>query len=371
MTQEKCREICWANPQCKVAVMAVGYPPGMNTCMLKSGCAKAMRIPRRIKCCLPGAAAGNLSCCGPSFSSGNLSYTPGFGEPLRAAAASKEADIAVVFVGTLSHEGSDRASLSLDDGGPRNDQNALIEAVAAANPNTIVVMAVPGAILMPWADKVKAIVTNFMPGQQAGSAIADVLTGKVNPSGKLPLTFPNKENEIGFTTDQWPGYGKSIPAPPNQWPGVQTPGFANYSEKLLVGYRYYDAKNIEFTTGAPFGHGLSYTSFKYSSVAMQGRNVTFTVENTGSIAGKEVAQVYAGLPMTGLGADEPPKRLVAFSKVALAAGAKASVSLELSDYSLSVWDDQVKHAFEVLKGQYKISVGSSSRDIRGATSLTI
>ena len=224
-------------------------------------------------------------------------------------------------------------------------------------------MAVPGAILMPWADKVKAIVTNFMPGQQAGNSIADVLTGKVNPSGKLPLTFPNKENEIGFTTDQWPGYGNSSTG--------QSPGFANYSEKLLVGYRYYDAKGIEFTTGAPFGHGLSYSTFKYSNIAMQGRNVTFTVENTGSVAGKEVCQVYAGLPKAGLGTDEPPKRLVAFSKLDLAAGAKTSVSLALSDYSLSVWDDQVKHAFEVLKGHYKISVGSSSRDIRGTTSLTI
>ena len=235
--------------------------------------------------------------------------------------------------------------------------------MAAANENTIVVMAVPGAILMPWADKVKAIVTNFMPGQQAGNAIADVLTGKVNPSGKLPLTFPNKENEIGFTTAQWPGYGNSSTG--------QSPGFANYSEKLLVGYRYYDAKSIEFTTGAPFGHGLSYSTFKYSDIAMQGRNVTFTIENTGSVAGKEVCQVYASLPKVGLGADEPPKRLVTFSKVALAAGAKTSVSLELSDYSLSVWDDEVKHAFEVLKGHYNISVGSSSRDIRGSISLTI
>ena len=104
---------------------------------------------------------------------------------------------------------------------------------------------------------------------------------------------------------------------------------------------------------------------------MKGRNVTFTLENSGSVAGAEVAQVYAGLPATGLGADEPPQRLVAFEKVTLAAGAKASVSLELSDYSLSVWDDQVKHAFEVLKGAYKIRVGSSSRDIRGTTTLTI
>ena len=179
----------------------------------------------------------------------NLTYTDGFQDLIRAAFEAKAADVAIVFVGTLSHEGGDRASLSLDDGGPQNNQNALIEVVAAANSNTIIVMAVPGAVLMPWADKVKAIVTNFMPGQQAGGAIADILTGVANPSGKLPLTFPNKENEVEFSQDQWPGYGKSSTG--------ESPGFANYSEKLLVGYRWYDAKKIAFTTGAPFGHGLS------------------------------------------------------------------------------------------------------------------
>ena len=117
----------------------------------------------------------------------------------------------------------------------------LSQAVVAANPNTVVVMAVPGAILMPWSTKVKAIVTNFMPGQQAGHAIADVLTGAVNPNGKLPLTFPNIENETEFSPHQWPGYGKAS--------DNKTPGFADYSEKLLVGYRYYDAHKIEFTTG--------------------------------------------------------------------------------------------------------------------------
>lgn len=174
-----------------------------------------------------------------------LSYTPGFDDILGAAKAAKEAEVAIVFVGTLSHEGGDRASLSLDDGGPVNNQNALIEVVAAANPNTIVVMSIPGAVLMPWAKKVKAIITNFMPGQQAGGAVADILTGKINPSGKLPLTFPNKENEVDFSTDQWPGYGTASDG--------QKPGFANYTEKLMVGYRYYDAKKIGFTTGAPFG----------------------------------------------------------------------------------------------------------------------
>jgi beta-glucosidase len=107
------------------------------------------------------------------------------------------------------------------------------------------VVTTPGAILMPWSKSVKGILTNFLPGQQAGNAIADVLFGDVNPSAKLPLTFPNKENEIGFTQEQWPG----IPA--------SKPLNAAYSEKLLVGYRYYDAHNIGFDTGFPFGHGKS------------------------------------------------------------------------------------------------------------------
>jgi|EP01046_Picozoa_sp_COSAG06_P024611 beta-glucosidase len=104
---------------------------------------------------------------------------------------------------------------------------------------------------------------------------------------------------------------------------------------------------------------------------MEGHNVTFTLENSGKVAGAEVAQVYASLPKEGLGADEPPKRLVAFEKIELAPGASVKVSMELSDYALSVWDDQVKHAFEVLKGDYTVSVGSSSRDIRGTASFTV
>jgi hypothetical protein len=348
-TIEECCEACGANPEC------MSFSRSTGTCYMKGS--------------LRNFQPANGSVCGVCTKQPvpgpkpDLSYTRGYDDLPGAAKAAKAAEVAIVFVGTLSHEGGDRASLSLDDGGAVNNQNALIEAVAAANPNTIVVMAVPGAVLMPWADKVKAIVTNFMPGQQAGGAIADILTGKVNPSGKLPLTFPNKENEVGFSTDQWPGYGTASDG--------KTPGFANYTEKLLVGYRYYDHHHIAFTTGAPFGHGLSYTSFEYSDVAMVGHNVIFTVANSGSVAGAEVAQVYAALPTTGLGADEPPQRLVGFEKVMLAPGAKVTLSVELTDYSLSVWDDQVKHAFEVLKGDYSVRVGSSSRDIRGTTTFTV
>jgi beta-glucosidase len=158
-----------------------------------------------------------------------------------AVAAAKAADYALVFVGTMSHEGADRDSLSLDDGcvvgaknggtqciGNANNQDAMVAAIVAANPKTIVVASVPGAILMPWSTSVPAVLTNFFPGQQAGHAIADVLFGKVNPAARLPITMPNKENETDFSPAQWPG-----------GPNPAIPDYANYTEKLLVGYRYY------------------------------------------------------------------------------------------------------------------------------------
>ena len=143
---------------------------------------------------------------------GKVTYDDGT-DATKSAAAAKAADVAVVFVGALSSEGSDRKSLSLDDGSVKaiTAQDALIEAVVAANPKTVVVLTVPGAILMPWSTKVAGVLINFMPGQQAGHAIADVLFAKTNPSGKLPITMPNKENEEEFTPEQWPG----LPDPKN------------------------------------------------------------------------------------------------------------------------------------------------------------
>ena len=132
----------------------------------------------------------------------------------------------------------------------------------------------------PWSDGAAAIVAMFLAGQETGHAWADVLLGDVNPSGKLPLTFPNKENEQDFATSQWPGYGKSSTG--------QSPGYANYSEKLLVGYRWYDEHNVTFTTGFPFGHGLSYSTFKYSGIQASSTSVTATVENSGSVAGGKI-----------------------------------------------------------------------------------
>ena len=293
-----------------------------------------------------------------------------------AAADAAKADVAIVFAGTLSHEGGDRASLSLDDGcqtdtrpghrdsqceGNANNQNALIAAVAKAQKNTVVVMSIPGAILMPWGGDVPAILTSFMPGQEFGGAIADVLFGHVNPSAKLPITLPNKENETEFSPAQWPG----LPDPAN-------PSYANYTEKLLVGYRYYDAHKIAFTTGFPFGHGLSYTSFGYKSAAVavadsQAPSISFTLSNTGKVSGAEVAQLYLAFPAA---AGEPPKQLKGFEKVLLQPGDSKTVTFNLSFTDLSIWDVS-KKSWSVVKGEYTAFIGSSSRDIRLTTKFTV
>ena len=158
-----CCRFCANNPDCEAFSWTHAESPGAQRCFMK-GAATDLTANA-------GVTAGICAKTSPPGPPSMVTYTPGFDDLAGAAAAAKAAEVAVVFVGTLSHEGGDRASLSLDDGGPKNNQNALIEAVAAANPNTVVVMAVPGAVLMPWSSKVKAIVTNFMPGQQAGHAM--------------------------------------------------------------------------------------------------------------------------------------------------------------------------------------------------------
>jgi len=310
--------------------------------------------------------AGVLAAAGTDA---NVVYDNGT-DIVKAAAIASSADYAIVFAGTLSHEGGDRASLSLDDGcddwpaviagqcdGNAHNQNAMIEAVAKANSKIIVVLSVPGAVVMPWSGDVAAILTNFMPGQQAGNAVADVLFGKVNPSGKLPLTFPNGENDTEITQAQWPGL-----------PDASKPTYAYYTEKLLVGYRHYDAHNISFTTGFPFGHGLSYTTFDYSNLKVQrnsssdgGIQVAFTVKNSGKVAGAEVAQLYLGFPGT---AGEPLRQLKGFGKTkVLAAGEVQKMQLNLRQRDTSIWD-VVRHGWSVVPGKYQVSIGSSSRDFR-------
>jgi len=276
----------------------------------------------------------------------------------------ENSDYAIVFVGASASEGGDRASLSLDgacrikglDGKDINcdgndaEQNRLVAAVAKANKRTIVVASVPGAFLLPWVHDVQAALVNFMPGQEAGNAIADVLFGKVNPSAKMPITLPNQENEATMKAEQYPGLTRDDQL-----------AHAVYSEQLLVGYRYYDTYNISFDTGFPFGHGLSYTTWKYSSLEASGRTVKFNVTNSGSAPGREIVQMYLTFPAA---AGEPPKQLKGFKKTALlGAGESATVEMTLADRDTSIWG-VAEHKWVPVSGTFGVHVGASSRDIR-------
>ena len=266
-----------------------------------------------------------------------------------AAAAAKAADVAIVFGYATSGEGSDRKDLSLED-----NIDALVPAVAAANPRTAVVMSVPGPILTPWRDAVPAILTNFLPGELVGDALADVLFGDVAPQAKLPVTFPNTENEQGFTEVQYPG--------------VKAGGFerqANYSEGQIVGYRWYDKRGV--APAFAFGHGLTYGFYKYSSLGIEGRAIKFLMEREYGKAGCDTAQVYLAPPNAQSEPGTPLKRLAYFEK---ACAANTLVQYTVVDADVSHWDVGVK-AWVLTTGTWGVLVGSSSLDIRLQGTLVV
>lgn len=265
-------------------------------------------------------------------------------ESLREAAeTAKQAKIAVVCVGLpdiYESEGFDRETMSMPEGHIR-----LIETVAAANPNTVVVLFCGCAVEMPWLDKVKAVLYMGLPGQAGGAAAANLLTGKANPSGKLTETWPLCYDDV----------------PSRDTFGKKT---THYKEGLYAGYRYYDkaGKAVRF----PFGYGLSYTQFAYSDLKIEGRTVTAAVTNTGSIAGAEVVQLYVAPPQNGL--YRPAKELKGFAKVSLQPGESRTVRFELNDRSFAVWCDG---CWKVPMGSYEICVGASVADIRLRAALTV
>jgi beta-glucosidase len=279
-----------------------------------------------------------------------------------AVAAAKAADVAIVYANDSEAEGTDRTNLGLNYGTCSLvacaqfpvSQDQLIGAVAEANPNTIVVLNTGGPVRMPWLGQVKSVVEAWYPGQEDGNAAAAVLFGDVNPSGKLPETFPVSENDLPTQTTA-------------QYPGVN--GHASYSEGLRVGYRWYDSQNI--APLFPFGHGLSYTTFSYSGLRVSrtasGASVTLTITNTGTRAGAEVAQVYLAAPAA---AGEPPKQLKAYQKVFLNPGQARSVTVPVDSRAFAQWDT-TKHTWLITPGTYQVLVGSSSRDIRAQSSLTM
>jgi len=289
-----------------------------------------------------------------------------------AVSLARAADVAIVMVGDITSEGRDHA-ISLS-----GNQDELVKAVATANPRTIVVLKSGSAVLMPWVEQAPAILEAWYPGEEDGNAVAAVLFGDFNPSGKLPITFPKSLDDVPASKpEQYPGTGPVVEFKNNYNDEKdKTPpgsgGLAHYSEGVFVGYRHYDAKGI--APLFPFGHGLSYTSFTYKDLKISPGEVAFrkdqhptvtvdlTVVNSGARAGAEVAQVYVGLPSTD-GVPQPPKQLKGFQKIGLASGKQAKVHIVLDARSLSYWDVK-NHAWAIAPGDYQVMVGSSSRDIR-------
>jgi beta-glucosidase len=273
-------------------------------------------------------------------------------DPAAAAKLAADSDVVIVFANQWSGESQDH-SLSLGDG-----QEALIAAVGAANPKTVVVVESGGPVLMPWLDKVGAVVEAWYPGTNGGEAIARVLTGEVNPSGRLPITFPQ-------SLDQLPRpIVDGDPAKPEDMFDVA------YSEGATVGYKWFDQKGH-----APlfaFGHGLSYSTFGYSdlktSVVGDKLTVSFKVTNTGKIAGKDVPQVYVG-PKGGSGW-EAPRRLGGFKKVDLAPGASTAVSVTVDPRLLATFDSKAR-TWTIAGGAYEVSLGASSRVLTAKTDVTL
>jgi beta-glucosidase len=257
----------------------------------------------------------------------------------QAVAAAKKADVAVVFASNFETEGADLSSIDLPA-----SENQLISAVAAANPDTVVVLNTGSAVTMPWLSQVKGVVEAWYPGQDDGNEIAAVLFGDVNPSGKLPVTFPASLAQVpASTAAQWPGAG----------------GTAQYSEGVLVGYRWYTTKGI--TPLFPFGAGLSYTTFAFShltvSRGLSGRMVvSANVTNTGQRAGSDVAQLYVGDPAS---TGEPAEQLKGFQRVTLKPGQTASVRFTLDRSAFAWWNGQ----WTVSPGSYALMVGDSSANL--------
>jgi len=273
---------------------------------------------------------------------GGAQVTYASGEDVAAAAAlAKGADVALVFATQYMHEDADALSLSLPD-----NQDALIDAVAAANPHTVVVLETGGPVSMPWVGKVSAVMETWYPGIGGGEAIADLLFGKANPSAKLPITFAKSDADLPEPV---------IPGSAQRH-DKQSAADAEYKEGLAIGYRWYEVSKRQPLFA--FGHGLSYTTFKYGGLRVDaaGRTVQFVVTNTGKVDGTEVAQVYVRLPDA---AQEPFQRLAGWERVQLAPGESKTLTVKLNPAWISVWDEKADR-WQLPAGEYGVEVGGAS-----------
>ncbi len=278
-----------------------------------------------------------------------------FDEGTNVAAAAKlaaESDLVLVFANQWTAESVDAASLSLPD-----NQDALIAAVAKANKKTAVVLQTGGAVLMPWLNDVGAVVEAWYPGTNGGEAIARVLTGEVNPSGHLPITFPAAETQLPR-------------AKVDGYPEVKDQRFeVTYTEGATVGYKWFDAN--KHAPLFPFGYGLSYTDFEFTDlkavVKNNQLNISFSVKNTGAVAGKEVAQVYVAPLNTKW---EAPKRLGAFQKVDLKPGESTQVSVSVDPRLLGMYQGKTK-TWKIAKGQYEVILAKSATEPQGSVKVKL
>ena len=269
---------------------------------------------------------------------GNISHE----EIERAAKMAKDRKVAVVVIGlpdSYESEAFDRDHMRLPDG-----YNSLVNAVSEANPNTVVVLLGGSVMELPFADKVKAILYMGLPGQAGGEAMADLLTGRANPSGKLTESWPISYDDV-ISKETF---------------GVRDP---EYRESVYVGYRYYDKAKVQVRY--PFGHGLSYTKFAYKNLTVNGREISLEVENTGDLAGKEVVELYIAPKTDGI--FRPVRELRGFEKISLMPGETKQVHFTLDDRSFAVWSG----GWHIPSGEYIIEICSSSRDIRLSESINI
>jgi beta-glucosidase len=276
-----------------------------------------------------------------------LGYAPPDDRIAKAVAAARAADVAVVFAGQIVGEGMDRSTLRLGA-----DQDALIAAVARANPRTVVVLTTGGAVTMPWLNEVAGVIELWLPGDAFGTAAARLLYGDADPGGRLPVTFPADETQgPGVTQATYPGD-----------PGAKGEvGTVHFEEGLDIGYRFYDAKAQ--TPLFPFGYGLSYAPIALGDVKVRpaagGVEVTAEASNPGRRAGTAVAQVYLGFPAS---AGEPPKQLKGFAKLRLKPGERRKVRIVLPRDAFEYWNED-RHAWTTAEGDYTVMLGKSSRDI--------
>jgi beta-glucosidase len=317
-----------------------GLPPGGWSASVPVGGGEGMIGAWRVERWFPGAPLAALR---EALPKAHVAFDPGL-YPQDAAALAARSDVAIVFVSKYEAEGFDSPDLSL----PGN-QDAIVAATVAANPNTIVVLETGNPVAMPWHDKVKAIVAAWYPGQEGAGAIADVLTGKVNPSGRLPISFPDATETLPRPTI--PSYG----TPENTHVTVRM------NEGSDVGYRWNARQGLKALF--PFGHGLSYTQFATSGFKTDGTTASLTVRNSGARPGATVAQLY--LVSRG---GEAVRRLVGFERVELAPGTQKTIRMTIDPRLLADWNGT---GWTIAKGDYRFALGDDAETLGAPVAVSM